>query len=432
LAPEGAAPAVAAVRSGPAPPLLPRGLVGGRLLLSLLAGRGGYRAATVLSNVLLLAAWGRATFGGYALVMGSFTAVLYVTAFGVEKSALKLLPRVHRVRGELTAVFVALSAVPGLACLAWILGYGARAGRPAMWFLAGALAVGLGLNQVLVGLHRALGRPWRDVANHGVLVVAVAAATGGAVLSGLGPAGVLTVLVAAVAVLDLALLPGLAARPRGLRRPVLLRPAASTAVLMAAAEIAAAGTVSAVFVLLDRAGLDAQSGPLYLVISASALVMNAFGYLLRIVQPHVSVALHRSRADRPAHRRTAGWLRLVAGAGVPYLAAATAAAVLWQRHAGPAGQTAALALLYLACVPVFFGLGSINFLLENGDRRTLRRTAAGSMAGLGGAVLVALGLVPWLGAPGAIAAMAAGDVVHAAALLALLPRSTGPVTKETA
>jgi hypothetical protein len=418
-----------AVSAAPVASLLPRGLVGARLLVSLMAGRGGYRAATLLANVALLAVWGRAAFDGYALVMGSFTAVLYITTFGVEKSALKLLPRVHRVRGELTAVFVALSALPGLACLAGILGWGLRAGRPPMWFLAGALAVGLGLNQVLVGLHRALGRPWRDVANHGILVVAVAAAVGGAVFLDLGPAGVLTIMVAAVAALDLALLPGLAARPRGLRRPALLRPAAGTAVLMAAAEIAAAATVSAVFLLLDREGLDAQSGPLYLTITASALFMNAFGYLLRIVQPHVSVALHRSRAERPVHRRTAGWLRLIAGAGVPYLAAVTAGAALWQRHSGPAGQTAALALLYLACIPLLFALGSVNFLLENGDRGTLRRTAAGSMAGLAGAVLVALGLVPWLGAAGAIAAMAAGDIVHAAVLLAVLPRRTDRPTE---
>ncbi|MEU7874333.1 hypothetical protein [Dactylosporangium sp. NPDC049140] len=419
MGPELAA-AGAPAATGPPPAsssLLPRGAIRGRLILSLLAGRGGYRVATVLSNVLLLAAWGEAGFAGYALVMGGFTAVLYLTAFGVEKSALTLLPRVRRVRGELTAVFVALSAGPGLLALIGIGGYGLATGKPPMWLLAGALAVGLGLNQVLVGLHRALGRPWRDVANHGVLVAAVAAATGGALL-GLGPTGVLAVLLTAVAVLDLALLPGLAARPRGLRRPAMLRPAAGTAVLMSAGELAAAGTVSAVFLVLDHTGRAGQSGPLYLAVSASALLANAFGYLLRIVQPHVSLALHRSRAERPAARRAARGLRLLALAGPPWVVAATATAA-WGYDRGPA---VVLGGLYLACLPVFFGLGSVNFLLENGDRHTLRRTAIGSATGLAGAVLAALVLVPWLGAPGAIAAMATGDLVHAAVLLLILPR----------
>ncbi|WP_157441383.1 hypothetical protein [Actinoplanes awajinensis] len=398
-------------------------LLRGRLLLPLLAGRGVYRLAIVVSNLLFLAAWGESTFATYALVMGSFTAVMFLTSCGVEKGALKLVPRVTRARSELIAVFVVLPAISGSVCLIWILATGLGGGRSSLWILAGVLAVGLGLNQVLVGLHRVLDRPWRDVANHAVLVLAIGLGVAGALLADQGPLWALTVMVTAVAVLNVALVSGLVLRPSGLRRRALVRQAIGTSALMSASELAAAGIVSLVFLLLARSGFRDQGAALYVIVSASALLVNAFGFLLRIMQPQVSRTLHRGAASEAVRRRTVRWARIIAIGGAPYLAAVTALTILWRQHTGATGQTAALALLYLACIPLFFGLGSINFVLENGDRRTLRRTASGSVTGLAGAALSAFVLVPLLGAPGALAAIAVGDVVHAITVLPALTSS---------
>jgi hypothetical protein len=382
-------------------------------MLPLFAGRGTYRLVIALSNVALAAAWGAATFDRYAAAMGGFTVLSFLTSLGVEKSALKLIPRARRTGPELFTAFVLLPAVLGVACLGWV----AFVATDAVTLAAGALAVGLGANQVLVALHRIQERPVLDVANHVVLMAGLVAASLAA-LAGLGPAGFLGWTVLLVFGLNAGLL--LALRPRTFRAPrrAVLRAAAGTSVLMSAGEVAAAAVVSLVFVVLAHSAHHDQAGPLYLAIGVSSLLVKAFGYLLRVVQPRVSVALHSAVANTAIQVRAAAHARRLVLLGTPYLAVVTAMAV----PADPLPPVVVLFLLYLACAPLIFGMGTINFLLENGGRAALRRTALGSVAGLAAAAPAAYLLITLFGAPGGLAAIALGELVHAAAVLPAIER----------
>jgi hypothetical protein len=68
----------------------------------------------------------------------------------------------------------------------------------------------------------------------------------------------------------------------------------------------------------------------------------------------------------------------------------------------------------------------VNYLFENAGRGPLRATAAGSLAGLAGVVGAALLLAPARGVLGAVAALGAGEVAHAALLLRWLRRRPTP------
>jgi hypothetical protein len=383
-----------------------------RRMVPLFAGRGTYRLVIAVSNVVLATAWGPARFAGYAAAMGAFTVLSFLTALGVEKSALKLIPRARRTGPELITAFVLLPAVLGAGCLVWV----AVVATDPLTFAAGALAIGLGANQVLVGLHRVQGRPGLDVANHVALVAGLVVTTLAAALGDLGPTAFVGWTVALVTGLNAALLVEL--RPRTFRTPrrAVLRAASGTSMLMSAGEVAAAAVVSLVFVVLAHSPHHEQAGALFLAVGVSSLLVKAFGYLLRVVQPQVSVALHPAGAGAAVRARSARNARLLVVAGTPYLIVVTALAVLAGR-AGLAPDVVVLLVLYLACAPLIFGMGTINFLLENGGRAMLRRTAAGSVAGLAVAAPAAYLFISHFGAAGGLAAIALGELVHAAAVL---------------
>lgn len=397
------------------------------LLASLLAGRAAFRLALLGANTALLASWGQGPYARYAGAMGTAQVLTTLTSLGIEKSALKLVPRARRTGGQLITVFLTSAlaltgaVVLGLGCAAAFVPAGDHR-LPVL--LAGLYAALLGLNTVLVGLCRALGRNRADIANFAALSLIVVAGTGLTALLDWGPAAFIGWILGGTALLDLAHLPALyraAARP--VRRRV-AGPAVTTSLLMASGDVAASGTVSLLFALLAASRHHEQSGHLYLMVLASSVLLNGFGYLLRLFQPHVSLTL-RAAADARLDRRFLRRLPRVAVAGALW----TAAALALTRHAAQGGLVSppvAVLLLYLLCVPLFFAVGSLNYLLENATTRTLRITAAGSVAGLLCAVLLGLVLVPACGALGAVAALAAGEIAHVLAARLLLRTAPEP------
>ncbi|PWS48595.1 hypothetical protein DKT74_02590, partial [Streptomyces sp. ZEA17I] len=213
------------------------------------------------------------------------------------------------------------------------------------------------------------------------------------------------------ALLDLAHLPALY---RATGRPVrgaVVRPVVTTSALMACGDIAAAGTVSLLFLMLGASRHHEQTGHLYLMILASSVLLNGFGYLLRLFQPHVSLTL-RSVDPASLDRRVVRRLLPVAAAGAVWSAGSLALA-WWAERTALAPPPVVVLLLYVLCVPLFFTVGSLNYLLENATPHTLRATALSALGGLLCAVLLGLVLVPALGALGAVAALASGEVAHA-------------------
>ncbi|MGW8950287.1 hypothetical protein [Streptomyces sp. NPDC055709] len=401
-----------------------------RSLASLLAGRTAFRLALLGTNAALLASWGEGTYEPYAAAMGTAQVLTTLTTLGIEKSALKLVPRARRTGPQLitvllvSALLLAGAAVLWLGCAALFL----PAGDTGMLrLLAGLYAALLGLNTVLVGLCRALDRNRADVLNFAILSLVIATGAGGAGLLGWGPVAFTGWILAGTALLNLAHLPALY---RATRRPVrrgITRPVVSTSVLMACGDIAAAGTVSLLFAMLGASRHHEQTGHLYLMVLASSVLLNGFGYLMRLFQPHVSLTL-RSVDPASLDRRVVRRLLPVAAVG----AAWTALALWLARSAEQAAlvpSSVAVLLLYVLCVPLFFAVGSLNYLLENATSRTLRATAVSALGGLVCAVLLGLVLVPALGALGAVTALASGEVAHAVlARFLLRSRLRGPAT----
>ncbi|WP_432072653.1 hypothetical protein [Streptomyces wuyuanensis] len=397
-----------------------------RSLTSLLAGRTAFRLALLGANAALLASWGEEAYEPYAAAMGTAQVLTTLTTLGIEKSALKLVPRARRTGPQLvtvllvSALLLAGAAVLWLGCAALLV----PAGDTGMLrLLAGLYAALLGLNTVLVGLCRALDRNRADVLNFAALSLVIATGAGGASLLGWGPTAFTGWILGGTALLNVAQLPALY---RAAGRPVrggITRPVVSTSVLMACGDIAAAGTVSLLFAMLGASRHHEQTGHLYLMLLASSVLLNGFGYLLRLFQPHVSLSL-RSVDLTSLDRRVVRRLLPVAAVGAVW----TAVALWLVRSAEQAALVAppvAVLLLYVLCVPLIFAVGSLNYLLENATPRTLRATAVSALAGLVSAVLLGLVLVPALGALGAVAALASGEVAHAV-LARLLLRSPRP------
>ena len=81
-------------------------------------------------------------------------------------------------------------------------------------------------------------------------------------------------------------------------------------------------------------------------------------------------------------------------------------------------------VLFAACLPLFVAKAVANFLLENLDMGSLRLAAAASVAGTLSVALLGLAAAPRLGALGAVAALAAGEIGNGLFVLTRL-RGTG-------
>jgi O-antigen/teichoic acid export membrane protein len=389
-----------------------------KLVASLVGARMGYRGTVLLANVVLAGAWGSTGYAGYAAAMGGAAFLNPIASLGIEKCALKLIPRARHIVARLIGVFVALAAVLLLVSLVilavLLLG---RSDSTLLPGLAGLWAICTGGNQVLVGLSRAVGRPGRDVANHLVLAVALAGLTVAGVM-GTPPTTFLALYVLTLIVLNVALLAGLRPDFAGLRRTTLVRAAVGTSALMAVADVVGGVSISLLFLALSVTGSQAESGGLYLAVIASSVLLNAFAYLLRILQPQVSRGLHQ-RDLTSIIDTLARWLRLLVLTGVPYLSIALGVALLLFRDMGGPG----VLILYAACVPILFLMGSVNYLMENATPEALRATAHGAAVSLAAMGALAFAIVPWAGALGAVTVLGCGEIVHAAIVLRwLIPR----------
>ncbi|MER7128188.1 hypothetical protein [Streptosporangium saharense] len=396
-----------------------------RALAMLLGGRAAFRGTVLLSNLALLAVWGAGEYEDYAQAMGSMMFLAPLASIGIEKCALKLIPRLRHTVASLVGVFVTLCALllsVALAVLATTVSLG-HSGHWAIAGLAGLYAICVGLTQVMVGLSRALGRPKRDVAAHLTLCVALVCWTGAAFVFEVSPVTFLALTVTTMATLNVVLLLMLRPRFDGLRRRTLVRAAVRTSLLMAIPDLVGGLSMSLLFVVLRVTGARAESTGLYMASVASALLLNAFSYLLRVLQPDVSRSLNQ-RDLTATYDRLARWLRLLVLVGVLYVPAVLAVALLVLRPYGGIG----VVVVYAACVPVIFAVGSANYVMENASAGALAATSVGAAISLVAVGALAFSIVPWAGALGAVTVLAFGELVHALVILRWLRTLERPVS----
>jgi hypothetical protein len=397
--------------------------VGPGLLVSLIAGRGAFRAAMLGSSVALLPLWGQSTFADYASAMGRFVFVVPLVNFGVEKTALKLVPRAGATRRSLVAALLAAGGLLAVPFLLWLALAAALGWVSQLVTMAGLLAASLGLNQVLVALHRALGRPRHDARNFFALGAATAAATALVPLLGLGPVGFVAVLLAVTVTLNLVLLRGLRApwreplRARRVLGPFLV----ATMTLMGVADVSRGVSFSVLFLILGSTRFAPEIAALYVTATAADILLGVLEYVLRVFQPQVALALaRRGHAARRWARRLSRSL-VVGGAAWLALAFAGARQVDHALAGVPAAPPwTAVLFLFVACLPLFAAKAVANFLLENLDIGSLRLAAAASVAGTLSVAVLGLATVPRLGALGAVAALAGGEIGNGLFVLARL------------
>ncbi|MFE9581049.1 hypothetical protein ACFYO1_32065 [Nocardia sp. NPDC006044] len=390
-----------------------------RTVVSLVAGRGGFRIAYHGIALGLLATWGADVFAVYASAVGA-TAWIALLSSGPEKAVLKLVPRLPRTAAAVVRTALLTAAVPlAIAVLLMVV----TAGSPAVIYpLAAAWSAGVGLMTVVVAVHRAAGRPARDSLGFAVLAVLLAASVVLAAAGALSPVGELALLVlvtfgvAAWSARGAAPVASLLARPRRGVTGAVLR-AELMLGLYEPLGSAGVGVLYAVLALSDQRG---SSTTLYLALLISSVVGSLTLYLLRIYQPVSSLRLRgaggRAGTDLARRLLTAALISGVLGCALVALLA------------GNLSATALIALLLCFEIPIHAVVSLALFILENAGRRELTIAAASAATQFGAVVVLAVLLVPAHGPPAALWALVGSYAVLAAATVPRL--RVNPTTRE--
>jgi hypothetical protein len=384
------------------------------MLASLLAGRASYRLVLLATTVLLLPVWGEERYGTYAAAMAAFSWLVAVVLTGPEKTMLKLRPRAGRIGAAVSDALVAvlwwmpLPVAVGFG-VAWLNG----AEHVAVYLGVAAMQLSLGCTMLLIGLHRAAGRPRSDALSFLTMSVAQVVLLGAAV-AGVGPSGYLGAVILVQLAVNLALSVTLGRPSLRIRyRPRLLRRLGWTAVLLASPELFLYLSTAILIVILARSVHAEQIARLYVVSIVWSAGLNLALYVFRLYIPRTSLMLAgrasrqgRARAARLA-LRAAGWNAvwlvgaavLIPVAGLADVTSATGQVVVW-------------AGLLATRVPGVAGLLWANYQLENADATAPRVVGLAAVVGLivtGAAGLVA---VTTLGGVGLIVSTAVGELAY--------------------
>jgi hypothetical protein len=383
---------------------------GPRLLVPLMAVRILFVVVQYVCSLVVLGAWPRADAAACATAIGATNWLLVVTRSGPEKAALRLIPRARRLRSDLVVFLRPLIFVVPLPLLAaTAVGWLVAPGSTWALFLAGAsYYTALGCNLLGIAVHRALGRPGRDLTDYLVLTAAPVLCASLVWWAGLSPLGYLTGLAVFATLLDLALLRGLGrgrAPHRAVRRS-LRRMLVGNIVLMGTTEVVTNGGTSLLYVELWAAGLGGESADLYRAGQGWAMVL-AFAYFMqRIFQPRLAVRLAGAGAAGGL-MRSRSIARLSVWLSVGWL---IGAAVLMAADLLPGGLLLRLVVLLSSRAPIFLLMSYGGYLLENAGG--LRTSARGATLGMAAVAVTGLAVIPWLGATGAIYALGMKELVN--------------------
>ena len=397
---------------------------------ALIFGRGAYRLATLVSTVALLPLWGADRYGTYAGAVAIFSWIIALLVAGPEKTVLKLLPRAPRTGPLIIHAAGALLwvlPVPALAAFATAAAL-APHGPVAVYLGVAAMSTTTGVLLLLVGLHRAVGRPWYDARAFLLLTVAQVGLLGLAAL-GLGPLGYVACMVAVQTALCVVLLARLGRPSLAIRaRPAFVRRIWCTVVLMGSPDVCLYLSTGVLVALLSASSFHDQVGPFVAVDIVWSAGVNFLIYALRVYTPWVSVRLigARGAAARHAARRIAAWV--IAG-DLAYVAIGLT--LLAATDVFDAAGVAVWAVLFAAQTPMLVALILAGYMVENSDAPSTRITALATAMGLLAATAAGLVAVPLAGGVGVLIAFATAGIVQAATLRAKLTRTPDVPVKET-
>lgn len=405
--------------------------VRGRVLVSLLLGRGTYRVTQLAAQVLLLPIWGTQRYGVYAGASATFSFLISLMVSGPEKTVLKLLPRAPRTGPPISEALAAILWVlplPLLAAFALTTALGEH-GKSAIYLGAATVTFGTGCTQLLIGLHRAAGRPRYDSRSFFVLTLLQLALLGVAASGRVQPLGYLATLVVAQTALNTVLLVRLGHPSLRIRsRAGFLRRVCWTALLMGSPDVCMYLAPGLLFALLGATAWAGQVGVVYVVTIIWTSGVNLLIYVLRVYAPATSLR-GAGRSAAASRARAARIARTVAVADIALLgafAAVLAGTGLLDATRHP-GAVVWWAVLLAARTPTQVALVYAGYVLENSDATATRVTGAGATLGLVVALAVGAVAVPHLGGVGLIGALVAAEVVAATVIALRGGRRAAPV-----
>lgn len=398
-------------------------------LFRLLAGRGAFRGSVQAMSIALVAVWGVAEFGHYANALGLW-AWLSLAVATPEKAALKVLPRTRNLTPALARMTVWLSAAPLLGLLAALVVVVLLAPTSTVTFYLAAAtwSAGVGVLTTLAGLHRLHGRPVLDAVGFLAAGCVVAVVTTTTWLTGWAPRYHLLALVAGIVVIVAG---SLGALPRdwvrGPRSPRRLLPRMARVILLLGVSDVVDGLgIGLVYAVLAASGQVTDSGPLYLAILGSVMVCQLVFYVLRVAQPATSARL-RGTGAAAGRRRALALLRRSErwGAAVVVILAVLAVVPGTRAVLLADGGTLAVVLGVLMVVEtaLFVVVMYASYLLENTDNAILVVTSSAAVTGLAVTGVLAVVLVPLLGAAGGVAVLTIAVVAKASVMRRMLVRS---------
>jgi O-antigen/teichoic acid export membrane protein len=384
------------------------------MLSSLLAGRAISRLIYLVTTVLLLPVWGEERYGAYAAAMAIFSWVVAPVVLGPEKAVLKFVPRAPRTGPMVSQALLAVARwLPAPLVAGFVLALVVDgAGRPALYLGVVAMLVSFGCMQLVVALYRVAGRPRYDSISFVVMSVAQLVLLGAATAGYVTPIGYVAVMIVVQLAVNLGLSLGLDRPSLAIRhRPRFLLRLGWTAMLLASTDLFLYGATGVLYAILAASTHAEQVGRFYALSTLWSAGVTMLLYVFRVYAPRVSLRLV-GRAGSAGRDRAARLARLVATYNAGWLAVAGSVVALagWGGIASVTYQLLVWVGLLVTRAPAVVGLLWASYQLENTDATAPRVVGMAAVAGLLGAAVAGLALVPALGVVGVILAYSVGDL----------------------
>ena len=196
--------------------------------------------------------------------------------------------------------------------------------------------------------------------------------------------------------------------------------------MLGVSDVADTLGASTLYLVLALSGRVTDSGPLYLALLGCTMVCQLVFYLLRVAQPTMSARL-RGTGGTAGRIRASGLLRVGERYGLTCGAVFALLALVPTFRDLVLGDGVALpvALGVVACLEVglFIVVMYASYLLENTNDSILVVTASSAVLGLVAVVVLALALVPLLGAVGGLVVLVLALTVKASVMRRMLLRT---------
>ncbi|MGB3442099.1 MAG: hypothetical protein WBA97_25410 [Actinophytocola sp.] len=395
------------------------------VMVRLAAGRGVFRLASQLMAVALAVVWGAESFGRFANAMGLCAWLLFLPT-AAEKAALKVLPRTRVLTAQVARLVIRLAAAPVLALVAAFAVALAVSpqGTVTLYLVTAAWSAATGLLMTISGLHRLRDKPMLDAGAFGAMTAVVLGATAVTWVAGWSPTTHLSLLLAgllAVTGYSVSALPRDWVLGTGTDRR-LLPALGRTTWLLGLSELLDVAALSTVYLVLALTGRTTDSGPLYLAVLVASMVGSLALYQFKLYQPATSSRL-RGAGGAGGRARTFRLLHTAERAGLAFTAVvAVLVAFPGTRAFLTAESYVVLGTILAVEVAVSTLVIYANFLLENTNSSVLTITSVSAVVGLAATAVIALAVVPWLGAAGGLTALVLAAAVKAGTLRRLLLR----------